>query len=330
MIENKTILIFGGSGSLGNELTKRYIANNNIAIFSRSENNQFLMKKRFHSDLDNIEFIIGDVVDKEKVKYSLTKFQPDIVIIASAMKHIDICEENINSCIDINIRGTTNIVDSIVENYCNNINRNLEVVCYISTDKACSPVNTYGMSKAISERINIDNFNTFHTLKFVNVRYGNVLESRGSLIPVLKDVGNDNTKQYFSVTDKNMTRFFMTLDDSIDLIEYAILNAESGDTVIPKHIKCFNIYDIVEYFSQKYNKPIKVTGIRPGEKLHENLVCFTESLRLVENDDYYLIKHVSKNSSDYNVTSIKDNCFPSNRDVETDLSFIFNNMSINF
>jgi FlaA1/EpsC-like NDP-sugar epimerase len=166
----------------------------------------------------------------------------------------------------------------------------LETVLFISTDKACAPVNTYGMCKAISERIMIEKTQFLKNPKFVTVRYGNVILSRGSIIPLFDSIGKNPEKKEFCVTHKDMTRYFMTLDDSANLIDYAITEGKSGETIIPKEIMSYKIFDIASYFSKKYNKPIKIIGIRPGEKIHETLISFTESLRTKESLNYYVIK----------------------------------------
>ena len=287
-IRNKRILIIGGTGSLGNRLTERYIIDNEVFIYSRGENNQWVMKNKFNNE--KLQFYVGDIRDSERLKTCLFRCAPNIIIIAAALKHIDICEYNINECINTNIDGIRNVIDIITD--CAMIGNMpcLETVLFVSTDKACSPVNTYGMCKAVSERIMVEKTNFLKTPKFVIVRYGNVLLSRGSLIPKFHEIGNDIDKDHFMVTDKKMTRYFMTLDDSAKLIDYAIMYGKTGDTVIPKFIKSYRIYDIAAEFSRTYKKPIKITGIRPGEKLHETLVSFTESLRTIEKENYYIIK----------------------------------------
>jgi FlaA1/EpsC-like NDP-sugar epimerase len=288
MIFNQKIMIIGGTGSLGNALTDKYLKYNEILIFSRSENNQWLMKQKYNGD-NNLNFIVGDIRDKERIKHAIFLFKPSIIIIAAALKHVDVCENNINECINTNIDGIRNIVN-IINNYSliNGISF-LKSVIFISTDKACAPVNTYGMSKSISERIMIEKTNFLFEPKFINVRYGNVLSSRGSLLPFYNNLIR-NKSEYLPITDINMTRFFMTLDESVKLIEYAITNGETGDTIIPDNISSYKIYDIAEYYSNKYSIPIKITGIRPGEKIHETLISYTESLRTIKKDDYYIIK----------------------------------------
>lgn len=289
MIEGKRILIIGGSGSLGHTLSNRYLKDNKVFIFSRGENTQWNMKQKFNHN-SNLSFFVGDIRDRERVETCIYTCKPHILIIAAALKHIDICEKNINECINTNIDGIRNVINIITQNaMCNNIPF-VETVLFVSTDKACAPVNTYGMCKAISERIVVEKAEFLSKPKFVNVRYGNVLQSRGSLIPLFKNIAENPEKTYFSITDKTMTRFFMSLEDSVDLIDYAINHGDSGDTIIPKTISSYRILDIAVYFSKKYGKPIKISGIRPGEKLHETLISFTESLRTEILGDYYVIR----------------------------------------
>ena len=286
-MNNKTILIFGGTGSLGYEITKRYIENNTIFNFSRDECKHWNMKLDFNHH-KNLNFIIGDIINKQKIENSIIRVNPDIIIIAAAMKHVDQCEINQEQCINTNLLGVKNILDTI-ELHKNNIK--LDTVLFVSTDKACSPINTYGMAKAISEQLMIEKAYYIKSIKFVNIRYGNVLNSRGSIIPLLHNIGKDHRKEYFNLTHTEMTRFVMTLSQSVDLIEYAILNGDSGDVVIPELIS-MKLIDLLEIFSEKYNKPIKVTSIRPGEKMLESLINPTQAGRIVKKNEYYHIKSI--------------------------------------
>lgn len=176
---------------------------------------------------------------------------------------------------------------------------NLETVVFVSSDKACSPINNYGLCKALSETLIVEKSHYTPSIKFVNVRYGNVLNSRGSIIPLLHKIGNDSEKSFFTLTSSDMTRFIMTLEQSVDLIEYAIINGEGGDTVIPKLIS-MNVKDLVEIFSEKYNKPIVVTGLRSGEKILESLINDTQSGRIIVCGDYTHIKSVIKYPNNIN------------------------------
>jgi len=162
----------------------------------------------------------------------------------------------------------------------------LECVVMVSTDKACEPTNAYGMAKALAESAIVEK--SLHVLnrKFVNIRYGNVLNSRGSIIPILHEKGQDPAVTEFTLTHTEMTRFVMTLEQSVDLIEHAILYGESGDTVIPELIS-MKLVDLMEIFSEKYGKPVRVTGLRPGEKMLESLISETQSMRLLNGPNGY-------------------------------------------
>lgn len=283
MISNNTILIFGGTGSLGYKITSRYLETNRIVNYSRDEEKHWRMRIDFNNN-SNLSFIIGDIRDKSRVKTAIKRTNPNIIIIAAAMKHIDQCELATHECIETNLVGIKNIIDVIESGKYSN----LQTVCFISTDKACSPVNIYGMAKAVSEVLMVEKAFYCKDIKFVTVRYGNVLNSRGSIIPILHNIGKSDTCPSFKLTHENMTRFVMTLEQSVDLIEYAIINGESGDIVIPKLIS-MNVKDLIEIFSEKYNKPYEVTGLRPGEKMLESLINKTQSMRLINKSDGYHI-----------------------------------------
>jgi len=289
MISNNTILIFGGSGSLGYELVKRYIDNNVIYNYSRDECKHWKMKLDFNHN-KNINFIIGDVINRDKIEETLLRIKPHIIIIASAMKHIDQCEYNTDQSLNTNLLGVKNILD-LVEKHQTLLDGTLKTVLFVSSDKACSPVNVYGMCKALSETLIVEKSHYIKKFKFVNIRYGNVLNSRGSIIPLLHTIGSDPEKKYFTLTNDKMTRFVMTLEQSVDLIEHTLLYGETGDTVIPKLIS-MNVKDLVELFSEKYNKPIKLTGIKPGEKLLESLINKSQSGRINVNGEYTHIKSI--------------------------------------
>ncbi len=305
MLNNKKILLFGGTGSLGYEFVKRYIQNNIIYNYSRDECKHWKMKLDFNNN-ENLHFIIGDVINKNKVEESILRIQPNIIIIASAMKHIEQCESNTDQSLNSNLLGVKNILD-IIEFHKFSLDSILETVIFVSSDKACSPINVYGMCKALSETLVIEKAFYVKNFKFLNIRYGNVLNSRGSIIPLLHTIGRDKEKNYFTLTNDNMTRFVMTLEQSVDLIEHAILNGESGDTVIPKLIS-MKVKDLIEIFSDIYKKPIKNIGIKPGEKLLESLINSSQSARIVKNKDYTHIKSVfnfkqcicEDNLNDYN------------------------------
>jgi UDP-N-acetylglucosamine 4,6-dehydratase len=289
MFNNEKILLFGGTGSLGNEIVNRYIKNNIIFNYSRDECKHWKMRLQYNNNT-NLFFIIGDISNKQKLEETLLRVKPTIIIIASALKHIDQCELNSDQCLNTNLLGVKYILD-LVELHRISLINTLKTVLFVSSDKACSPVNMYGMCKAMSENLIIEKSHYIKEFKFINIRYGNVLNSRGSIIPLLHTVGSDQNRYHFTLTNNKMTRFVMTLEQSVDLIEHAILNGESGDIVIPKLIS-MNVKDLVEIFSEKYNKPILVTGIKPGEKLLESLINETQSARIQMNGDYTHIKSV--------------------------------------
>ncbi len=281
----ETLLIVGGTGSLGHSLVRRLKDIYKIIIFSRDENKQWEMRRLFPF----LTFILGDIRNKEHFERILLRYKPNKVIIAAALKHIDMCEYNIDECIRTNITGVQNVLNAITENSMRNLLPDLDTVVFISTDKATSPVNVYGMCKSICERMMAEKSFYLTSPKFVTVRYGNVLRSRGSLIPLFHEIGHDPNKTFFPVTDEKMTRFFMRLDDSIDLILKAIDEGKSGDTYIPR-IESYRIVDIARCFREQYNKPIQITGIRPGEKMHECLINESERHRTVQDEDVYVIK----------------------------------------
>jgi FlaA1/EpsC-like NDP-sugar epimerase len=245
-------------------------------IFSRNEILQWKLKQKYK----NLEFRIGDIRNHTSVRDVIHDFRPSIVIIASALKHIDICEDNIEEACLTNIIGINNIFRE-----CCKVNF-LKEVLLVSTDKACSPINVYGMSKSIGEKMAVNYAKKNSNISFKVVRYGNVISSNGSLFQVYNNIANDPSQQYFPVTDTRMTRFLMTLDQSIDLIENTLLHGESGCIHVP-HIKSYKIIDIALFYSKKYNKPIQITGIRQNEKLHEELINQTEFLKSI-NCGYFI------------------------------------------
>ena len=300
-MKNKKILLIGGSGSLGNKFISVYCNDNDIYIYSRDECKHWEMKLKYN----NINLILGDISNKNKLRETLLRYNFDVIINMAALKHIDICEYQSEMCINTNIIGNQNLLN-IIEEEQHNL-KNLKTCCFISTDKACNPVNLYGMCKAVSETLFIEKAKYVNNIKFVCVRYGNVLNSRGSIIPTLHKVGKDSSKEYFNITDTRMTRFVMTLEQSVKLIVHAILYADSGDIVLPKLVSC-NIIDMIEIFSEIYNKPIVKSNIRAGEKLLESLINETQSLRMCKSDDgkytyikpHNKIKELNKESREYN------------------------------
>ncbi len=302
-MKQKRILIFGGSGSLGQTLIRRLYENNEVLVFSRDEAKHWTIKNNFNSK--NLSFSVGDIRDKNRVEEILVRFNPNIVIMASALKQVDTCELSPYESVQTNILGINNIVD-VVENRVQNLPA-LESVLMVSTDKACAPTNVYGMCKSVSERLVLVKSKNISDVKFVAVRYGNVLDSRGSILPLFKH--QVQTQDYLTVTHPDMTRFLMTLDDSVDLILTTLKNAKTGETWIPK-LNAMKIIDLANIYSAMYNKKIKFTGIRPGEKMHESLISESESTRTIELENHYVIRPaynqpISENVFEY---SSADSC----------------------
>ena len=280
-MENKIILIIGGTGALGKTLTRRYHQNNEIIVLSRDEHKHVYMQREF----PNVKYQIGNVKDKDSILQALNEYKPNVVINTAALKHVPICESNPYESVKTNIIGHKNLIDCIT--ICNH---QIETLMFISTDKACSPVNVYGQCKAISERLYVDFANKQNDIKVCLCRYGNVLESTGSVIPFFKDLLSSGIT-ILPITHKDMTRFLLTLDEAVDLIEWSYSHPDShGNIVIPK-IKALKITDIAKSLGKAYGDDVTLeyVGIRPGEKLHEAMVSETESFRTKEYDQYYMI-----------------------------------------
>lgn len=280
------MLIFGGAGSLGNELVKYYIDTYNIVIASRDEAKHWAIVNKFKKD--NLKAVICDVRDSKRVQEVLLQEKPDVVIIAQALKQVDICEKFPEESIQTNIMGISNIASSLKT-------LNLlgvfspKLICFVSTDKACNPINVYGMCKSISEKLMFNLSNHFEptNTKVVVVRYGNVLCSKGSIIPLMLKQAFDETKTQFTLTHPEMTRFMMTLNEAAQLINTTLLHGNNGDLWVPK-LPSMKIIDLMKFFSAKFNKPYSVVGIRPGEKIHEAMLSLEEALRVDVQNNYFV------------------------------------------
>jgi len=298
-LDKKRVLITGGTGSLGKVLARRILSGQlgipqSVIVFSRDEAKQHEMRMEYlnrrsvteevmyHNFERTLQFKIGDVRDFHSIAQALTNV--DIVFNAAALKQVPACEYFPYEAVRTNIEGAENIVRAIKE-----LRPNIETVVAISTDKACKPTNVMGMTKAIQERIfltaNIDCPKT----RFVAVRYGNVLASRGSVVPLFLD--QIQAGGPITLTDKKMTRFLLTLDQAVDTIFEALQFAEAGETYIPK-IKAALIVDVINALVGRKKLPITETGVRPGEKLHEVLISQEESLRTISRGDYFAIKSI--------------------------------------
>ena len=296
-MKNKKILIIGGTGALGQTLTKRYQDNNNILILSRDEHKHVNISKEDWLNKKNVKFRIGDVKDMDSLRNSIEDYKPNIIINTAALKHVPICEDNPFESVNVNIMGHQNLIQSIKW-----ATHKIETLIFVSTDKACKPINVYGMSKAISERLYVEYANQQTDVKVCLVRYGNVLESTGSVIPFFKKLLNEG-KTNLPITDIRMTRFLLTLEKATDLIDWAYNNKTHGQIAIPK-VKSFSITSIAKSLLKwkGVDGTLDIVGIRPGEKLHEEMISDVEWMRTIDAGENYLItdKIVTNETKSYN------------------------------
>ena len=241
-MKNKRIMIIGGTGALGKSLTKRWIFDNDILIFSRNEHKQEDMKREYSSGLGSTQvslskclYRIGDVKDKESILRCMYEFKPDVIVNTAALKTVWVAQDNPYETILTNIVGHQYLIDCVRE-----CRHQIEALMFISTDKACNPVNVYGMSKGIAEQMYVNFAKEQTDIKVALCRYGNVLESTGSVIPFFKQL-LDKGATSLPITHENMTRFLLTLDEAVNLIQWSYNHPEShGNIVIPK-IKALKI-----------------------------------------------------------------------------------------
>lgn len=281
MFNNKTVLITGGTGSFGKaaiQFLLRKYKTKKIIIFSRDENKQFEMQKRFKTP--QTRFFIGDIRDKERVNIAFSNV--DYIIHAAALKHVPAAEYNPMEFIKTNIHGTENVINAAIQ-------QKVKKVLLLSTDKACSPVNLYGATKLCAEKL-ITNANNMYgssnnkTL-FGAVRYGNVINSRGSVIPIYKELFKKNIKE-FPLTSKEMTRFFISLDEATKFVFESFKFLTGGEIFIPK-LPTISIFDIIKSFDRKIRA--KIIGVRPGEKINETLCSKDESPSLNDCGKFYIL-----------------------------------------
>jgi len=282
MFEGKKILITGGTGSLGTALTKRLLETNveTIRIFSRDEWKQVQMQSEIKDE--RLRYLIGDVRDKERLSRALEDV--DIVIHAAALKQMPVAEYNPFEAVKTNIIGTQNLIEACLDN-------DIESVLAIGTDKAVSPVNTYGATKLLMERlfVSANFYKGNHKTKFLCVRYGNVLGSRGSIVPIF--INQIKSGKKITITDPTMTRFTITMREALGLILRALENGKGGEIFVPK-LKAYKVGDIKDAILDLQNSSIEteIISIRAGEKIHESLISNDELRNTFEkNEDYVII-----------------------------------------
>lgn len=277
----ESILITGGTGSFGKEfvktILKKYPNIKRLAIYSRDELKQFEMAQIFSpAKYPALRYFIGDIRDKDRLKRALQGI--DIVIHAAALKHVPIAEYNPFECIKTNVLGAQNLIEAAIET-------GVKKIVALSTDKAAAPINLYGATKLCSDKLFIaaNNISGRHDITFSVVRYGNVMGSRGSVIPFFLNKQKENV---LPITHPDMTRFNISLQDGVKLVFFALEKALGGEIFIPK-IPSYRIVDVAKAICPKGEFP--VIGIRPGEKIHEEMITSTDSLNTIELENHFII-----------------------------------------
>lgn len=280
-LNGKSILITGGTGSFGKEFTKIILQKwpkiKRLVIFSRDEQKQFQMAFEYPSSkYPNIRFFIGDVRDGDRLKRAFRNV--DYVIHAAAMKHVHIAEYNPDECVKTNIGGAENVIQAALET-------GVENVVALSTDKACAPINLYGATKLTSDKLFIaaNNIKGDKKITFSVVRYGNVMGSNGSVIPFFLNKRKDG---YLPITDPTMTRFNISLNEGVEMVLHALETAWGGELFVPK-IPSYKIVDVGTAIAPSCEQ--RVVGIRPGEKIHEEMITSSDSFNTYDLGKYYVI-----------------------------------------
>lgn len=277
-IKDKTVLVTGGTGSFGKKFTKKALelGVKKVIIFSRDELKQYEMRQEFNND-KRLRFFIGDVRDQDRLHRAFDGV--DIVVHAAAMKHVDACEYNPFEAVKTNINGAQNIIEAAID--CG-----VEKVIALSTDKACAPVNLYGATKLASDKLFVaaNSYVGEKPTRFAVVRYGNVVGSRGSVVPFFKKVRETGV---LPITDERMTRFWITLDQGVQFVLDNLERMHGGEIFVPK-IPSMNIMDLAKAIAPECDT--KIVGIRPGEKLHEAMIMEDDARHTLEYDTYYVIQ----------------------------------------
>ncbi len=281
MLNGKSILITGGTGSFGHHFVDYVLTHytpKKIIIYSRDEYKQFIMSNAYRKYSDILRYFIGDVRDVERLKLALNGV--DFVVHAAALKQVPACEYNPNEAIKTNINGAINVIDACLE-------KGVKKVVALSTDKAVNPINLYGGTKLVSDKLfcAANAYSGENGCTFSVVRYGNVAGSRGSVIPFFQNLIDKGEKE-LPITDLRMTRFWISLEQGVELVIKALNEAKGGETFISK-IPSFKITDLAE--AMLPNCKIKEVGIREGEKLHEVMVTREDSLHTYEYDKHFIV-----------------------------------------
>tara|TARA_B100000242_G_scaffold17275_1_gene10581 strand:+ start:21997 stop:22998 length:1002 start_codon:yes stop_codon:yes gene_type:complete len=281
-LNGKSVLITGGTGSLGKALVKNIFSSSpnikRLVIYSRDEQKQFQMAQNYpESEYSAIRYFIGDVRDYERLERALNGI--DYVIHAAAMKHVPIAEYNPDECVKTNITGAQNLIKACLKS------NTIKSVVALSTDKACSPINLYGATKLASDKLFVaaNNITGSANKRFSVVRYGNVMGSNGSVMPFFLKKKNENK---LPITDERMTRFNITLNEGVHMVLFALEHCMGGEILVPK-IPSYKILDVAKAISE--DAEIEIIGIRPGEKLHEEMISYSDSFNTYYNDNYYFI-----------------------------------------
>jgi UDP-N-acetylglucosamine 4,6-dehydratase len=318
-IINKKIIIIGGTGSLGYKLIEKYGYTNDIIIYSRDELKQSELKNTFKNL--NITCFLGNIRDYSRIEEIILEVNPDLIIIAAALKHIDSVEYEVDQSLQTNTIGPLNVC-RVIKKWHSRLN--LSAVIYISTDKSCNPITVYGMCKSLGEKTMIEYSKKMSNtnIKFLSCRYGNVINSRGSIIPKLQELLL-NENPVFLLTHPDMTRFIMTQSEAVNLINFSITSGKSGEIIIPK-LRSIKIIDLLQNLANK-NTTIKNIGMRGIEKMHEELLTSEEITRSYSHSNYYCISPPyldTKMILPMDITSYSsENCL-------ADISHLFRKLSI--
>ena len=308
MLNKKSILISGGTGSFGQKFVKMTLEKYNperIVIFSRDEMKQWDMAGKYSVD-KRVVFLIGDVRDKERLTRALDGI--DYVVHAAATKIVPTAEYNPFECVKTNIIGAMNLIDACID-------QKVERVVALSTDKASNPINLYGATKLASDKlfVSANPYSRTHSTKFSVVRYGNVMGSRGSVIPFFNSL---KPKGQLPITDPKMTRFMITLEQGVELVWHSFKDMEGGEIYVKK-IPSMNILDIAKAVAPEAKH--KVIGIRPGEKIHEQMIGLEDAAHTYEYNDHYKILPMIYNSSS-DESRIKDG-------IKVDENFVYSSIN---